>query len=63
MTATVLKTFFPRQSPTRIKYRNYKQFDEILFRQEIQNKLGELNADDIDYDILHTIFMNTLETH
>ena len=46
---TVLKTYFQKQSPIRIKYRNYKKLDDTSFRYELLNKLDTINL------ILHTV--------
>ena len=39
MTITVLKTSFQKQSPTIIKYRDYKRFDVNLFRSQLLDRL------------------------
>ena len=41
MTITVLKTSFQKQSPTIIKYRDYKRFDVVLFRSQLLDRLYE----------------------
>jgi hypothetical protein len=63
MTITVLKTYFQKQSPVRIKYRNYKKFDDTSFRNELLKKLDTINLEHITYDDFHTAFMSTLENH
>ena len=50
MTITVLKTFFQKQSPTVVKYRDYKNFDEKLFRNQLLEQLTNI-GDDITYEI------------
>ena len=37
LTVTVLKTFFKKQSPKVISYRNYKKFSDDLFRNDLIN--------------------------
>ena len=39
ITITVLKTFFQKQSPTIIKYRDYKMFNVNLFRDQLLSHL------------------------
>ena len=44
LTVTVLKTFFKKQSPKVISYRNYKNFSNDLFRIDLIN---EITSNDI----------------
>ena len=44
LTFTVLKAYFQKQKPKVIKYRNYKKFDNILFRNDLLNKLLPKNV-------------------
>ena len=63
MTITVLKTFFQKQSPVRIKYRNYKHFDDTSFTNELSNKLDTIHLERLTYSDFHNAFMSTLEIH
>ena len=63
MTITILKTFFQKKSPTIIKYRNYKKFDEQSFRHELKNELEKIDMENIDYNIFHHTFINILEKY
>ena len=63
MTITVIKTYFQKQSPVRIKYRNYKKFDDASFRNELLNKLDSINLEHLTYNDFHNAFMCTLENH
>ena len=63
MTVTVLKTFFQKKSPTLIKYRDYKHFDENLFRNELRNELQNLNMIELTYDQFKEKFMKILNQH
>ena len=38
LTVTVLKTFFKKQSPKVISYRNYKNISNDLFRNDLTNE-------------------------
>ena len=44
MTITVLKAFFQKQSPTIIKYRDYKKFN-INFRTQLLERLNNIGDD------------------
>ena len=52
MTTTVLKThfklktYFKKQNPKLIIYRKYKNFDNLLFREEFLSKFKDLLAND-----------------
>ena len=41
MTVTVMKQYFPKQPPVRIKYRNYTKIDNSVSREELHQKLTE----------------------
>ena len=57
-----MKSCFPKQFPTLIKYRNYKNFIRENFRNELQYKLLALN-DDAKFEDFETIFMSILNKH
>ena len=61
MTITVLKAFFQKQAPIRIRYRDYKRFDKSLFHTELCKKFRSM--DYITYEIFEDIFMNLLNMH
>ena len=63
MTVTVLKTFFKKQSPVTIKYRDYKIFDKSTFHSELNAKLNDLDKNDINYNLFESTFMNILDKH
>ena len=62
MTVSVMRSCFPKHSPTLVKYRNYKNFMRENFRNELQYKLLTLN-DDAKFEDFETIFMNILNKH
>ena len=39
MIVTVLKTTFPKQGPTVINHRNYKKYDDNVFKSDLQEEL------------------------
>ena len=43
MTLTVLKSPFAKQKPGVLNYRNYKFFNNTLFREQVLNKLRNSN--------------------
>ena len=63
MTTTVLKTFFQKQSPLIIKYRDFKKFNKNLFRSELQHQLNNINSNDITYETFETTFLNLFNLH
>ena len=60
MTITVLRLFVKKQAPIYIKYRDYKNYDSILFQNELSVKLREVELNDICYDTFEHIFMDVL---
>ena len=63
MTVTVLKTFFQKQAPITIKYRDYKSFDKPTFQTELNDKLNGFDKNDINYNIFESIFTKLLNKH
>ena len=62
MTITVLKKYVPKQTPNLIKYRDYKNFNDQNFRQEL--KYNFLNImDNMSYDNFESTFKDTLYKH
>ena len=58
MTITVMRSYFPKQAPTLIKYRNFKTFNNATFRAELRNNL--MNCRDCsNYENFQSIFMDT----
>ena len=53
MTLTVLKLSFAKQKPRVLNYRNYKFFNNTLFRDEVLNKLRKSNLQISDKDLKH----------
>ena len=58
---TVLKTTFVKAKAKEIVYRNYKKFDNTIFKTELQNKLDSIN--NCNYLQFETTFMTMLEKH
>ena len=45
MTISIMKTFFPKQAPNVIEYRDYKFFNDENFRRDLQHNLGYIGKD------------------
>ena len=56
---TMLKTTFDKLPPKLIQYRSWKDFDENLFRCELEQKLYNV----YDYATFHRIFNNALDRY
>ena len=55
MTVTILKTSFPKQHPNRIIYRDYKQFSNTRFRQELDLGIGSDGLFNLSNDMFITV--------
>ena len=62
MTVTVMKQYFPKQTPVLIKYRNFKTIDKFAFRQELRQNLTTL-GETITYVQFENIFIRQLDKH
>ena len=49
--------------PITITYRNYKNYDQSLFRHELIEKLGNINDSKVNYDTFETVFITLLNRH
>ena len=49
MTVTVLKTEYVKADPIQVNYRDYKNFNVVIFREELRTKLSEDPAPNNDY--------------
>ena len=63
MTITVLKSFFQKQKPKMIKYRDYRKFDEFIFRSELHLKLSSLKENELNYENFENVFVGLLNIH
>ena len=61
MVVTVLKTTFPKQGPTVINYRNYKNFKETVFRNDLREELRRIEP--LDLHSFETTFDKVLDKH
>ena len=60
MVITVLKQTFQRSSPKELVYRDYKNFDRLTFKREVEEKCNQqIN----EYKYFGQIFLEVLNTH
>ena len=59
MVVTVLKTTFSKQGPTVINYRNYKKYDENVFKNDLREELQKIELSDLNY----SSFENSFDQH
>ena len=55
--------FDKKQKPNIIQYRNYKTFNEQLFRIELDKELAKIDLNDVDSAELHNQFLSVLNKH
>ena len=60
LTITVMKTFFQKQPPIKISYRDYKNFNLYLFRNELLKDLYSVHGRKVDYDTFKGIIVRLL---
>ena len=61
---TILKTTFPKQGPTIINYRNYKKYDENVFKSDLRLELQKIEPLDLNYSSFETAFdKHALDKH
>ena len=63
MTITVLKSFFQKQPPIAINYRDYKLFDKSLFDTELKSMLSDIDANGMSYESFESTVMELLNKH
>ena len=63
MTISVLKMFIKKKAPLLIKYRNYKNYNENNFRDDLIRQLELSDGENIDYDDFKGIFIKVLDKH
>ena len=62
LTITVMRAHFQKQVPTTITYRDYKHYDESLFRYELLEKLN-VNGGKINCETFETVSVALLNRH
>ena len=61
MVVTVFKVKFEKNPPKKTYYRNYKNFNSVLFREELRSALSHISVD--SYKIFEDIFLEILNRH
>ena len=61
MVVTVLKTTFPKSKPTQIYYRNYKNFNNLNFKNHLQVCLEENPNIQRNFGKFQEVFIQTLD--
>ena len=63
MVVTVLKLYFPEQKPNIQTFRDYKRFQNDLFRLELDYELQKPDVRDLEFEHLFNIFIEDLNKH
>ena len=63
MNLTVLKNFFTKKKHETIFCRNYKNFDNLKFKEALNRELIKHNLNNIDYENFHEIVLSILNAH
>ena len=56
-----MRSYFPKQAPILVKYRNYKHFDNSTFRTKLWHELPR-DGENINYETFENIFMKELNS-
>ena len=60
---TVMKTIFPKAKPNEIFYRNYKNFNETIFKDDLKRYLYANTESSRNFSKFQKIFLNVLDIH
>ena len=60
LSITVLKTKFQKLKPKQVTYRCYKNFDQVLFKNDLSDTFGQFNK---TYAEFENVFLETMEKH
>ena len=63
MIVTVLKATFPKQGPTVINYRNYKKYNDNVFKSDLKQELQKIDPSGLNYSSFETAFDRVLDKH
>ena len=63
MVLTVLKTTYQKAGPTVVNYRDYKNFSEQTFKQDLREELEIIKSSDLSYDSFQNCFEKVLDKH
>ena len=60
---TVMETIFPKAKPNEIFYRNYKNFNETIFKDDLKLYLYANTESTRNFSKFQEIFLNVLDIH
>ena len=63
MTVTVMRTYFKKQEPNIITYRDYRKFSNEKLRHDLINDFKKSNIDISQLDVFVRSFLNVLNKH
>ena len=63
LVVTVLKLYFPKQKPNIQTFRDYKIFQNDLFRSELDYELSKLDVCNLEFEHFLNIFIEVLNKH
>ena len=63
LVVTVLKSFYRKQEPITVTYRDYKSFDKSKFHTDLEVKLDSMPIHKNNYELFENTFMNLLNKH
>ena len=63
VTVTVLKTEYVKADPIQVNYRDYKNINAVIFREELRTKLSEDPASNNDYNYFQNILYEVLNKY
>jgi exonuclease III len=63
LTLTVLKTFFQKSEPRKIIYRNYRNFNNDLFKSELVKELSRINIQPGQFDLFKSTTLSLLDNY
>ena len=63
MVVTVLKASFEKQGPNVVNYRDYRNFRDDVFRQDLQTELANLDLQRLTYTSFQDAYLRILDKH
>ena len=63
LVVSVLKSYFKKENPKVIIYRDYKYFDNEMFSIELENELSKIGLLILNYDIFKNVCMGVINKH
>ena len=60
---SVLKSYFKKEDPKVMIYRDYKYFEDEKFSNDLENELSEIGSLTLNYDLLRNVCMDVVNKH